>query len=83
MSKVIVVTDKPNDCEHCPCFSPGMFYGVCELEKQTWAISEKEKPNWCPLREVPQKKDKDKTHYDTDYNYALGYNDCIDEILGK
>lgn len=35
----------------------------------------------CPLREVPKKKDKDRTYYDTDYNYALGYNACIDEIM--
>ena len=36
------------------------------------------KPDWCPLREVPQKKpalEADK------YYYALGYNTCIYDIL--
>ena len=37
------------------------------------------KPDWCPLKKVPQRKDKDT------YNehYCDGYNDCLDEILDE
>ena len=38
-----------------------------------------EKPSWCPLREVPEKKDP--ILFEPD-DYYRGYNDCLDDILG-
>ena len=80
MSKVIAIIDKPKNCEQCPCFSIGNFYDVCRLAQQTKSFKEKGIPDWCPLREVPQKKD---TKYSPTRNPYIteGYNACIDEIL--
>ena len=42
----------------------------------------KGKPNWCPLREVPERKDEtwDIMNMEDCY-YNDGWNDCINEIL--
>lgn len=81
MSKVIAVIDKPKSCEVCPCFEGGMFNGVCRLEKQTKSNTEKTIPKWCPLREVPQKKDYDYCDRSIWTYERIGYNACIDEIM--
>lgn len=84
MSKVIAVIDKPKNCEQCPCFSIGHFYDVCRLAKQTKSFKEKGIPDWCPLREVPQKKEVCGKYPQEDGitpSYKIGWNDCIDEIL--
>lgn len=85
MSKAILVMDMPESCRECPL----------ELSKHQCAVnSELMKDNtirqvWCPLREVPEKKDLSKiSHgilaYSSDEFYqAVGYNAAIDEILGK
>lgn len=36
------------------------------------------KPDWCPLRELPEKKKA--RHYE-EYNYVLGFNDCLKKIV--
>lgn len=38
------------------------------------------KPDWCPLRELPEKKEYDGL-MEYDDIYADGYNACIDELL--
>lgn len=85
MSKVIAIFDKPKNCEQCPCFSIGHFYDVCRLAQQTKSFKEKEIPDWCPLREVPQNKQIEHVEEDYDGGYShgftQGYNACIDDIL--
>ena len=58
--------------------------GLCEDDGDTVYLNDimmKSKPDWCPLREVPQKQ----TIHCTDtphHRWAKsGYNACIDEIL--
>ena len=78
MNKAILVMDMPSCCDECDVICTQYYTAIKDKNFENYM-----KPNNCPLRELPQKKDKDRTHYDTDYNYALGYNDCIDDILGK
>lgn len=40
------------------------------------------KAPWCPLRDLPEKKDISSMHHYSTKREALGYNKCIDEILG-
>lgn len=85
MSKVIAVIDKPKNCEQCPCIRINSFYDVCQLAKMSLPFDGKEIPDWCPLREVPQKKQIEHVEEDYDGGYSHGfthgYNACIDEIL--
>ena len=41
-------------------------------------IMMKSKPEWCPLREVPQKPDYPPIN---EQSYVAGWNACIDEIM--
>lgn len=83
MSKSILVIDTPENCEQCR-FS-GCDEDVCCLEDQL--ISEREyfdkKPDWCPLKDVPDKKEitDDNFSLSVDNVWNKAWNACIDEIL--
>lgn len=86
MSKAMLIMDMPRCCVECPCFNEN--YASCSKEKLYLSLYNIEaiKPNWCPLRELPEKKESDieKYHYGEmkKWHYSEGYNACIDEILG-
>lgn len=87
MSKVMLIMDMPSCCVKCPVVNElGSIY-ICgdngKVIENGYAVQRAE---WCPLREVPQKKEVSK--YD---GYCMnmacternrGYNSCIDKILG-
>lgn len=74
MSKAFIILDMPSSCSECPC----CYVPRCEVLEKSLKSSEiyERKPDWCPLREVPQKyvgwhlSDR-----------ARGWNACIDEIM--
>lgn len=83
MNKAILVIDMPNSCSECPCISLGFCNaveknGICKSVGNIY-----DKPNWCPLCEVPKRKGlfRQLPMYDTDIHYEQGYNACIDEIM--
>ena len=73
MSKAILVIDMPNSCEECDVID------FCH--SNDWKTNLKIKPDWCPLRELPQKKEE--KVYTSLFAIAKknGWNDCIDAIL--
>lgn len=96
MAKAVLVMDNPEDCTMCKfwnskddeCYATG-------VEKFS-LNSEEAKPDWCPLRELPEKKESDSflieavkndcfdgTDSDTAYfnGKDAGWNACLDEIL--
>lgn len=92
MSKAILVMDMPKDC--CDCiFCRELDEGVkacCEImdnpsNSDLCRVIDvhycMEKPDWCPLRELPQKKEE--KVYTSLFAIAKknGWNDCIDAIL--
>lgn len=97
MSKAILVIDMPDSCDECPLFC-GHYSDMCcgGLHNRTinYPYPKDFKQDWCPLKEVPEKKDERyengymsklgfaSTGYSID-KVAVGYNQCIDEILGK
>ena len=62
--------------------------GLCEYDGDTVYLNDimmKSKPDWCPLKPMPEKKEiYGNNSYDLSYEnaYTDGYNACIDEILG-
>ena len=87
--KSLLVMDMPNCCTKC-----GFFFYLDEdaayCEKVTdpddsesfRAIKEDYcqcKPDWCPLKPVPEKMDCQPMNGE---NYEAGWNACIDEIAG-
>ena len=83
MSKVVLVMDMPNTCIDCPChFADDSGMVRCGKEDKELLTDDIEafKPNWCPLRDMPEKKKL--TYKDLfEDNRVSGYNSCIDEIL--
>ena len=86
MSKAILVMDMPSSCIECPLLAS--WQDSASAPRNYWCphnleitIEVEKRSEWCPLREVPQKKD---TKYNPARNPYItqGYNACIDEILG-
>ena len=79
MAKAILIMDMPNKCHECPFAYITLSERECFVKDMDIDVDVKrEKPSWCPLRECPQKREK--SNYYTDW--SVGYNACIDEILG-
>lgn len=81
--KSILVIDTPKDCLYCPCFrarDESFNFDDCKLALRPLTVDERDnKPNWCPLKPLPQKED-DLRYFDS---YSEGWNDCLDKILGE
>ena len=93
MPKVMLIMDMPSSCLDCPCskFNPNIKTECrWQCEANGMELSEInldiERPILCPLRECPTKKDEfemDIIHHESlDLGKRIGYNACIDEILG-
>ena len=88
MSKSILVIDTPERC--CQCIFSGSDGDYCCLKENMVSdsnmISEEEylnkKPDWCPLKDVPEKKSVPNGFMIGEmYGEDIGWNNCIDEIL--
>lgn len=100
MSKSILVIDAPETCLDCR-FCRELHEGIeacCELsdepnDKELCRMIEadycQEKPDWCPLRDFPEKKPKVKYQGNGCFgineamknSFNMGFDSCIDEIL--
>lgn len=89
MSKAVLVMDMPEKCEKCPLktlYGDAGYY-VCEAGRycgKKWGrVDLSSKPDWCPLRPMPEKKQEEVpvayTHFGA---YIDGWNACIDAIGG-
>lgn len=99
MSKAVLVMDMPISC--CECDFQAMNVRdnpICILctescveqfktkdEYKRINMDLRTKPDWCPLREFPVKKERlvATNDYDGGYSHGFthGYNACIDELL--
>ena len=85
MAKAVLVMDMPECCADCCC---GYFERYTkELNLVCGATGEDAnnvgKPDWCPLRELPEKIPEFKSGYE-DLGTSIrrvGWNACLDEIL--
>lgn len=90
MSKSILVMDMPSSCMgcnflHCEIEENKEYCEAREIRKQV-DLAKEEKPDWCPLQELPEKKEKEvfgvsPLHKEFYSEHSKGYNACIDEIL--
>lgn len=88
MGKSVLVMDTPDNCASCQMGNYDMNKGgvYCQLNKKEnilWEDSQKEKPDWCPLLDMPEKQTvhcTDTRHHRWSKN---GWNSCIDRILNR
>ena len=95
--KAILVLDMPKDCSECFCFDSiddyskqhyGGFLRFCiAADKEIGYVNfedlrnEVQKPDWCPLKPIPERKPQDNPNGRN--MYRAGWNDCLDKILGE
>lgn len=83
MAKAVLVIDMPKDCFACDLES----YGECKTMFGEVIENKFEKPSWCPLKPMPDKKKIEivQEDYDGGYSHGFthGFNACIDAICGK
>lgn len=93
MSKaILVLQNNPKKCAECQLRCSYENHLFCFMTSKDLSNDEyyNKKPDWCPLKPIPKKKDICGI-YNNEY-YAnggmspsekFGYNTCIDEILGN
>ena len=86
MKAILILDEMPKKCLKCPigknisipletCIQCPI--GKCVIDEET-----KTRPDWCPLKPMSEKKDRNKVVGDYLRGIVDGYNACIDEILG-
>lgn len=85
MSKAILVIDMPKNCAECPLVEIHGDEYFCIPDDFNHYLGDsyvkhscEQRPNWCPLKEMPQKPDYPPIN---ESSYVAGYNACIDKIL--
>lgn len=82
MSKSVLVIDTPESCEGC-CMFCYTYHGFqCLITGKTIENST-DRPDWCPLMDLPEKDNGDYPANTFDAGFAEGWNQCIDEITGE
>ena len=82
--KAILVIEMPKNCLKCP-LGKNMSIAIetciqCPIGKCVIDEEVMKKPDWCPLRPVPEKKQTTDDFWQGCVNIVR--NHCIDEILG-
>lgn len=93
MAKGIIVLDEvPEKCNKCRFWfakaTVPVEYRCMGLQIEiTENELTKEKPDWCPIKEIPVRLEELKCpHSMSDYQrkgFSRGWNDCLSEIEGK
>ena len=105
MSKSVLILDTPNMCDNCMFHYNTYDENDCFVDKCMVLKDDKyndmtidgytDRYFGCPLREVPEKKEKEyqlcrrdsmgniETYGVGVNKIAIGYNQCIDDILGE
>lgn len=86
MAKAVLIMDMPEQvCQKCPlCYETKNDdeYLCCAIGK---LVPDGEKPDWCPLRELPEKMEVCGKYPQPGKpvpSYRFGYNACLKAILG-
>lgn len=97
MNKSVLVIDTPESCYDCPfgtAYCSGIEYvAYCELAdcldydaflmtEEHYDCESKSRPDWCPLKPLPEKFDNEKDRKLGDFEplFKIGWNACIDSI---
>ena len=84
MSKSFLIINTPNNCWECPCFMDAGWR--CQVRLDINEEVHDGRPEWCPLKNVPAKKEYSFNDVLTNSSYlrfADGFNKCIDEMIGE
>lgn len=92
MKKAVLVIDMPKNCKECKLMVYDDISYWCPVRTMNDIFYETDvyqyvknetKPDWCPLKEIPEKKEIAYCYTQTDYIYRDGWNNCLNKILGE
>ena len=84
MSKAIFLMDMPDDCTMCKFWNTDDDECYATGSEELSLNSEEAKPDWCLLRELPEKMKVCGRYPQPDGitpSYKIGWDTCLDEIL--
>ena len=79
MAKGILVIDMPESCAKCVIKN---YYDSCALQS-TYYVDPADQKAHCPIKPLPEKMDCQSRHGLLQEQIMVGWNMCIDEILGE
>lgn len=84
MSKAVLVIDMPEGCNDC-VLNNCHFCDVTNenIESYMYDIMEVDKPDWCPLKELPHKRYHSAYGVPIEMSEDKIWNKCIDKIIGE
>ena len=84
MSKAVLVIDMPEGCNDC-ILNNCHFCDVTNenIESYMYDIMEVDKPDWCPLKELPHKRYHSAYGVPIEMSEDKIWNKCIDKIIGE
>lgn len=82
MSKSVLVIDTPENCRSC--YLQGFMLNLQYCRGKLKDIKDTSvKPDWCPLKPLPEKNTTENNMTDYQCGMVDGRNQCIDEITGE
>ena len=86
MKKAVLLMDVPEKCLDCNLCVLDMDGSIsCYYNKREICSNVGEnnsRPEWCPLKSLPEEDHEDHYPNELEYGYADGWNDCLREIMG-
>lgn len=80
---IIIVDFKRPEYRGCCGLAGCLDYIIALIEEEYYDCESKSRPDWCPLKPLPEKMIIPRGVRNTDgLEYASGYNTCINEITG-
>lgn len=80
MSKSVLVINTPESC--CSCYLRGFTLNLQYCRGKLKDIKDvSTKPDWCPLKPLPEKSTTENDMTDYQRGMVDGRNQCIDEIV--
>ncbi len=98
MSKSVLVADTPENCYDCPFRTDycgdSEYEGCCELAEcldsdmrliteEHYDYESESRPDWCPLKSLPEEDHKNYYPDEWKDGYANGWNDCLKKITSQ
>lgn len=81
MAKAVLVMDMPDYCNDCYAVHMSLSGRFCRAAEESLPVKA-ERPDWCPLRELPEKKEL-YLSINNQKGYCDGWNACLDKILKR
>ena len=87
MSKSVLIIDTPGSCMGCNFFICDVYTNMDSCMARETAksvdLEEYDKPDWCPLIDLPEKDNGDYPANTSDAGFVEVLNQCIDEITDE